>query len=1395
MASKEDLSEQLALTQKVAAQIERMAAAADKLQQSYEGQITAVQKLADAFNQINTQNTVQNIEALNKAVGDASKKMSSAGTTSESTFSKLGKKVEDTGKKIGDKFPKSVAVGVAALTGFEQGVSNVVALGKGLTGFVSGFVDGLANITASIIAIPFKLFEGLIDLAAKGGGGSNELAKAIEELRKQFGELYGPTNKAIIDTSKSLKGFSDTGLSAWRVFGNLADRFNMLRELATEMGAQFNKFHKEFEDNGGALLAYQKGLGLNNEQMKGLAVVATSTGQKMGNVLKDFTKFSKALADSDDDAKLLSRDMGKMAGDVKHFGQLGAKELGEVAIYARKLGVEVDKMTGTLDAFESFDTAAENAAKLSQAFGANVDAFKLMEAQNPAEQFDMLRKSMFAAGKSAENMTRQELKLLSQTTGMDEQTAKLAFSMKNQGMGLDEIKKKSGDAEKKTLTQAQAMGKLADAIERMVQSGGGGMQGGFWDMFVKGFLGGIQASKEFREIMMNIRRALMLTYMEGVKLGKAFVAMFPGVKEFFKGIGDLFDPKKFKDFVGGTVTILEDWMKSLTASSGPMSFSSLMDRLQENFFNFFNKETPAGKKMIEGFKTTLLTLANVFGEGLKWASDRVGEGLGFIIDMIKDPSKLLKMGAGAAEGGMGFLGKVIMPMVDGLSHAWTVIAPKLLELVKLLGGKLYDYLTSKDFLNLVKPALPVLAAVLFGPAVTRSIFAMGVTAIGGGIKSAIAGGVKEAAGAAEGIASKAASGGGSGGLLTRIMGPVLGNPYVAIAAATVALGVVGTGFSKGVEKFQDQISKDIGDAADRKMGASIAGLVQMLSFGMIGDQAAKGMATSFAEYSDQFNKTIENIFGEDVAKNVKKVVEKTFDQLIDIGDIFRNLFSGDIGGAIKSLGKLLLDVAEGAMQQMQLIFLTLPVRLISWLGDSVAALASWLDKLFQSGSQPSVLDSLVDGIKSIGKVILPLIVEIPKQLLLLLGNHLIPAVLSIAGALTGLVYRIPGALFEAISGQLKSWFGKDNWASKWIFDPIYKTFMDIGNAIPFFAKYIGNAISSLTDYLKAKASGKDSKVDIFPNIGKSYEDYKDNLKKTAVAAVSDNAEAQKQISQSAPKQDKTDASSFIQHASATVGDLKKLKDNLGAVTEKELGSVREAFSRILNMFGDDKTLQDSVGKIKEISMAFDSLGTISAAAAIFKEKFSKVSSIDVELMSFMNVAKAVGSMLNDPGVSISPSAISGIAATGKAFEAVAQLSDAYKSMTEDVIKATASIKGDGVVPALNAVQKMIGIANDLNSALSDGNLNKIDVKAKLQNVAKAVGLGGKATYTVNPSRAVQITVNMTVEINAADMEKALVMRGNSVIRDRINFALSDPTTKAGPEIPSSPQDLPNVTKR
>ena len=99
MATKDDLTDQLALTAKIAAQMERMSAAAEKLDQSFSSQVDTVTKLAAAFGTAGTADTVQRIEAMGKSFQTAGENAKDAGKAGEEAFSKMGKDIKKTGEE------------------------------------------------------------------------------------------------------------------------------------------------------------------------------------------------------------------------------------------------------------------------------------------------------------------------------------------------------------------------------------------------------------------------------------------------------------------------------------------------------------------------------------------------------------------------------------------------------------------------------------------------------------------------------------------------------------------------------------------------------------------------------------------------------------------------------------------------------------------------------------------------------------------------------------------------------------------------------------------------------------------------------------------------------------------------------------------------------------------------------------------------------------------------------------------------------------------------------------------------------------------------------------------------------------------------------------------------
>lgn len=585
---------------------------------------TVMQQLAGTMQQFGQQESPamssEKWDETTKAVEKANESMKGAAATT----SKLA-------NLMNSKLAKGLIVGGSALTGLYQGFKNIVAIGKGIFGVFSGLASGAFSIGKAILSIPFKMMDGLIGMAKQGGGGT-ELASAYENVRKEFGSLKSESSSTIISVAKGMGSLQGVGVSAGAIFGNLAERLEAVTKLATGMGASFQVFQGEIAKNGEAIMRYQKGLGLTDEQMGSLASNALRMGKDISEVQNEMTKqalgMSKAFGVN---AKVISKDMGKAMQDLAHFGHLSTKELAVAATFANKLGVSVDKLTGIMDATATFDQAAEGMSKLNEQFGTNIDATEIMMEQNPAKKVEMLRKEFMKTGKDLANLSYQERMLIKQNSGLTDEMLNAAFSAKNAKVGLSDMEKAADKNEKAVMSQTKALRALSDSMERLVKSGETG-PGGFFDHFFDGMKRGLMSSPEFLELMRNIRLSLREAMLQGVKLGRMFVDLFPGVKDVFGGLAEIFRPDRFREFFGGIVKAFDVFKED---GSGKME--DFMKKLQNNFFNFFDKSSPAGARVLGGFKKFGEAVAIIFGKISEYVVIKLSVIINKITDWLQNP--------------------------------------------------------------------------------------------------------------------------------------------------------------------------------------------------------------------------------------------------------------------------------------------------------------------------------------------------------------------------------------------------------------------------------------------------------------------------------------------------------------------------------------------------------------------------------------------------------------------------------------------------------------------------------------------------------------------------------------------------------------------------------------
>jgi len=632
-----------------------------------------------------------------------------------------------------DKLTSPFALGlVAGLDGAIQGFKFSIHSAQRFFGVISQGVKTVANFGMSLISIPFKILSHLMNQVTQG---SNEFRQELEAIRKNFGDLARNESKAIIDGFRSVQGeLSNTGLSVTRTMGFFAERLKEVHRMARELGPTFYQLKNELASSAEEFFAYQKGLGLSEQAMVAFGQRALAMGTTFQEQGRRVTSTAYQMGEAFGiNGKVISRDIGEMMTDFKNFGNIAPEVLSGISVYAKKLGIEIKGLLGVIDKFDNFESAAESVAQLNQAFGLNIDVLEQLKDQDPASRMERMRKAFFATGKSIETMTRQERALLAQQTGLDDATLSLAFSQKSQAVSYADIQKQAQATQKQQLSQAEAMQKLSNSIERLVRQGAQ-LNGSFLQIFLKGFEKGIERSWEFRKVIMNLRRAMQDTFHTGIRVGRDFMKFFPGVADMFKGMAELFERGRWRKMLGSVRDSFKDFFKEMTTNP-QTALPNLLKKLKDNFFNFFDTQSSTGRKVLDGFKTFSKSMLVIFGQIGLAAVKGVTKGVKFLADFIKDPSAAiagLKSGAGAAGG---FFGEIFAALAPAGSELIKNVLPALWDATKQLFGAIGERLEPY-----LKKALPWIFGAAFGPAAIGAV----VRGFGGALLVALGGAVARA---------------------------------------------------------------------------------------------------------------------------------------------------------------------------------------------------------------------------------------------------------------------------------------------------------------------------------------------------------------------------------------------------------------------------------------------------------------------------------------------------------------------------------------------------------------------------------------------------------------------------------------------------------------------------
>jgi hypothetical protein len=231
----------------------------------------------------------------------------------------------------------------------------------------------------------------------------------------------------------------------------------------------------------------------------------------------------------------------------------------------------------------------------------------------------------------------------------------------------------------------------------------------------------------------------------------------------------------------------------------------------------------------------------------------------------------------------------------------------------------------------------------------------------------------------------------------------------------------------------------------------------------------------------------------------------------------------------------------------------------------------------------------------------------------------------------------------------------------------------------------------------------------------------------------------------------------------------------------DIHSPSKEFTKVGDMVASGFT--SAVTDIPEVAgKSFDA--TAAAARKMGKDVSSSMKdAVDVRGPDLASVVQSALRQSEDVANVIVQQSESLVASIDAATNSMARIVDAVSAGRISDVPLAAAGK------SIKQFQKAISVIQRMDDALS--RTPDVDISAKMAAVASRLGLGSSGVYTVK-SKEVVINVNMNVTMDAGEVEKAIVHRSNSIIRDRINYALGSgdgKNNRVQQSIPETPEPL------
>ena len=456
--------------------------------------------------------------------------------------------------------------------------------------FVKFFVGLPLKITGAVAKIGNQLREQIVVQIGNAVEQTKEFADATSGLGKGIQNI---SDMSVNNLSrfKNVRGdlvkLFGTGIQGVTTFISVIQKgMEGMNQLADTVGASIAKN----EESALFFVKATRSMGMGAAEIEYITAEAVKNGesiyQAMDNVLVSISNTADSFGL---DKKKMSKNFFELRKDIINFGHLTNDELTKTTARLTQMGLSMKEASAVFGKIDTFESAAQTSAMLSQTFGMNLDALQLLRAEKPEEIIEQFRDAMLSTGRAFDDLNRHEKALMQTHTGLTAEALKLTMNYRNMGMSFAEIQQKMKEDDP-TVQQIKNLELMSGSLKEIKATMAGE---NFFYSFANGVAHTIKTSSGLTPHLLRVSETMEDFFTSGLTLSKDATsaigsAFKPVTNLLVEMVGDgknkkgLFNSKRYK-------TTFESFSKSMGTFLGRVFSGEDLELLQYEFSNNTSK--------------------------------------------------------------------------------------------------------------------------------------------------------------------------------------------------------------------------------------------------------------------------------------------------------------------------------------------------------------------------------------------------------------------------------------------------------------------------------------------------------------------------------------------------------------------------------------------------------------------------------------------------------------------------------------------------------------------------------------------------------------------------------------------------------------------------------------